>query len=101
MALKPIIMGLAAFTLLAGQATAQQQTCLPRENIVAALSDKYDEKLVGRGLQGQARLFEVFISIEGDSWTLLQSFPNGVSCIMAAGTDWQQNDLAAVFSVEG
>ena len=92
--------GLAAATLVATPVTAQS-TCLSREVIVTKLADGYDEQLIGRGLQGEARLFEVFMSSDGSSWTIIQSFPTGMSCIMAAGTDWQQDDVANVFALDG
>ena len=100
MALKTTLIALACAGTWAGTAQAQQ-TCLPRDSLVEKLAEKYSERLIGRGLQGTARLFEVFMSADGSSWTLLQSFPNGTSCIMAAGTDWHQDDLAVVFSLEG
>ena len=78
-------------------AQQQQQTCLARDVIVSKLDDGYNEHPVGRGLQGNARLFEVFMSQDGSSWTIIQSFPSGMSCIMAAGTHWQQSDMATVF----
>ncbi len=91
-----------AVTLFGLTTAAQaQQTCLTRDVIVQKLGEGYSERLVGRGLQGEARLFEVFMSQDGASWTIIQSFPTGMSCIMAAGTHWQQDDIAAVFAAEG
>ncbi len=96
---KPLA-ALAALFCLSTTAQAAQ-TCLTRDVIVQKLGDGYQEQLVGRGLQGEARLFEIFMTSDGSSWTIIQSFPTGVSCIMAAGTDWHQNDAATVFGVEG
>jgi len=87
----------AGLAVLANVAQAQQQTCLSRDEIVSKLDTRYNEHPIGRGLQGEARLFEVFMSQDGSSWTIIQSYPNGLSCIMAAGTHWHQSDLAAVF----
>lgn len=78
-----------------------QQTCLSRDVIVQKLGDRYSEQLVGRGLQGETRLFEIFMSRDGESWTIIQSYPSGISCVMAAGTNWQQDDVAQVFALEG
>lgn len=86
----------AAFAVTAASAQASQ-TCLPRDVIVTKLDERYDEQPVGRGLQGDARLFEVFMTQDGSSWTIVQSFPTGMSCIMAAGTHWQQADMATLF----
>ena len=92
---------LAATLTLTAAAAQAQQNCLQRDVIVSKLDERYNEHPVGRGLQGDARLFEVFMTQDGSSWTIVQSFPNGLSCIMAAGTHWQQSDLAAVFGTSG
>lgn len=99
MARKSCFAAVAAAILLATPALAQQN-CQEREALVAKLDEGYSEKLIGRGLQGDARLFEVFMSSDGSSWTIIQSFPTGMSCIMAAGTDWYQDDIASVFAIE-
>ena len=91
---------LAATLILLGGAVAAQ-TCLPRDTIVERLEARYQEKLAGRGLRGESSLFEMFTTADGSSWTIIQSFPTGRSCIMAAGTDWQMNDMRAAFAVEG
>ncbi|MEY1557077.1 hypothetical protein AB3Y40_15715 [Yoonia sp. R2331] len=96
------VLAAAAATIIATTTVVQaQQTCLTREVIVQKLGEGYSERLVGRGLQGEARLFEVFMSRDGSSWTIIQSFPTGLSCIMAAGTHWQQDDISQVFSADG
>ena len=94
-------MMIAGAAVLAANTAAAQQTCLQRDVIVAKLDERYNEKPVGRGLQGEARLFEVFVSVDGSSWTIVQSYPSGMSCIMAAGTHWQQSDMAELMGVEG
>ncbi len=101
MARRQISAAIAATLICLSSAAQAQQTCLTRDVIVQKLGDGYAERLVGRGLQGEARLFEVFMSRDGSSWTIIQSFPTGMSCIMAAGTHWQQDDIAAVFSADG
>ena len=101
MARQQIIAAFAATFMALSSAADAQQTCLTRDVIVKKLGDGYAERLVGRGLQGEARLFEVFMSQDGSSWTIIQSFPSGLSCIMAAGTHWQHDDISQVFSADG
>jgi hypothetical protein len=62
--------------------------CGPRDALVAALADHYDEKQESVGLSGGGLLMEVFVSASG-SWTILLSSPQGSSCIVAAGDSWQ------------
>ena len=82
-------------------AAGAQPLCLSRALIVERLQSTYAEQLVSRGLQGDTQLFEVFMSRDGASWTIIKTLPTGVSCVMAAGTDWQLNDPGKVFAVEG
>jgi hypothetical protein len=78
-----------AFLLLTGPAFAQ--ACAPRPDVIAKLTDTYGEALRFGGLQktrgGQAVL-EVWASPETGTYTVLLSHPNGLSCIMGAGTDF-------------
>lgn len=89
-----------AAVTLAGPAVAQS-TCMSRDVIVDRLKTTYSEELIGRGLQGTNRLFEVFMARDGSTWTIVQTMPTGVACIMAAGTHWQHDDIATAFGVEG
>lgn len=63
--------------------------CGPREGIVKALKDKYQESGEARGIAGQVNLVEVFSSKAG-TWTLLVTTPDGIACIRAAGTGWEK-----------
>ena len=90
-----------ACLMVFGTAAQAQQTCLQRDIIVERLDTRYDEKPAGRGLLGDARLFEVFVSTDGETWTIVQSFPSGMACVMAAGTHWYQTDYTALAGVEG
>ena len=91
----------AALALCLAEPVAAQTTCLPRAVIVANLDQRYDEKPTGRGLVNESRMFEMFVSTDGSTWTLLQSFPNGTSCIMAAGTHWLNDEPMVAEGVEG
>ncbi len=69
--------------------TGVREFCVPREEAALQLEEKFEEKVIGRGLtpNGQA-MFEVFVS-EAGTWTVLASDPNGRSCVIAAGEAWQ------------
>jgi hypothetical protein len=43
--------------------------------------------LHGTGLVSQTRIIELYVSQKG-TWTVLVSRPDGMSCLVAAGTDW-------------
>ncbi len=69
--------------------TAQaEQLCLPREDAVAQLGARFDERVIGRGLaaSGEA-MVELFVS-EAGSWTVVLTDTAGLSCVVASGDDW-------------
>lgn len=63
--------------------------CGDRNGLVGNLQEKYGESRKGIGMRGEAAVFEVWASEKTGSWTILFTRPDGVSCIMAAGHDWQ------------
>lgn len=65
--------------------------CGLRDTVIHQLSSKYSEQLTVGGLQkvqGTQALMEIWASTETGTYTVLVTNPNGVSCIVAAGTDF-------------
>ena len=54
-----------------------------------AVSERYKEAPVALGLASNGDLLEVFSSDNGSTWTIIVTSPNGTSCLVAAGQDWQ------------
>ena len=73
---------------------AAQQVCGPRAQITAALQIHYGEETKGGGLQSGEAIYEVWASDKDRTWTILMSRADGISCIMASGTDWRDARLA-------
>ncbi len=66
-----------------------EQFCAPRDRAVIQLEKQFGEMVSGRGLVANGkRMFELLVSEKG-SWTVLISDPNGRSCVMASGGNWQ------------
>jgi hypothetical protein len=63
--------------------------CGLRTGVVAALEQRHQEAQTALGLTAKGNLMEVFASPSG-SWTIIQTSPHGVSCVVAAGTRWTQ-----------
>lgn len=87
-----IITALLVFSWIAtaGAQTAEPQVCAPRAEIVNHLGGAYHEKTVAVGIADNGTaVFEILTSAEGATWTLLYSLPNGTSCLVATGQDWQ------------
>lgn len=77
----------AATLASAGQAAAQN-LCMPRDKIIEVLNTRYAEEPISRGLASGGQMVEVFSSPDGDTWTLLLTAPDGISCMMAEGQGW-------------
>ena len=85
-------MYLLAILMIVPTATEAQVGCVQRDELVRSLAEKYSEKQTAVGLEaagGKSRMVEVFASATG-SFTILLSYPNGVSCVAASGEGWHQ-----------
>lgn len=73
--------------------------CADRETVVDRLQTHYDEQPTAAGLQtgdtAQA-LVEVWSSQETGTFTVMMTMPDGMTCIVATGTDWHQQAPAEV-----
>lgn len=65
-----------------------QSICGTRDHIVANLKERWQEAPNGTGLQTGERVIEVWTSPKSGSWTILVTGANGISCVLASGTDW-------------
>ena len=82
----------AAFTavFLCAPAAAAQAVCGPYTEITKRLSDKFKERVVGRGIDQQNRMFEIWSGPDG--WTILMTTAQMEACVMAIGqktTTWE------------
>ena len=67
---------------------AAQQRCGPRSEIVERLGTKYHEVGTWVGV-AQIAIVELFTSADGGYWTVIVSYPNGTSCLLAYGYGWR------------
>jgi hypothetical protein len=70
-------------------AVAAPANCGPRAELLKKLAKQYREAPVAVGLANNGALVEVLTSDSGATWTILISDPNGLSCLIAAGEEWQ------------
>jgi hypothetical protein len=70
-------------------ARADPQVCGARTEILAELTKRYSEAPVAVGLSNGGVLVEVLSSDKGATWTIIVSQPDGTSCLVAAGKEWQ------------
>lgn len=86
-----------AILALPGVAFAAPMACSARTDVITKLGSKYHERLSSMALTSDGQLLEVLKSDDGTTWSILITTPKGVSCLVAAGEDWQDkfNDKSA------
>jgi hypothetical protein len=80
---------LALVCLCAGPAAAKSPIaefiCAPRAEVILRLKGA---ELAGAGLRDTEAVLEVWTKPSG-AWTLVQSYANGMACILAMGEAWE------------
>ena len=72
----------------ASPAQGQQRLCGEREKVLTTLEKKYAEVPVSIGLASNGTVIEILASDKG-SFTILTTRPDGVTCLVSAGNNWQ------------
>lgn len=76
-----------ALTLPGGTASAVR-ACMNFDTMSDQLERRYAEVPVASGLT-QDKLLQVFATSDGSTWTVVLTRPDGMSCVVATGHDWQ------------
>ncbi len=84
-----MIRPLLAALLLSACAAEAAPTCDKRPVVMRQLEDKYDEKPVAIGIANNGSMVEVLTTSDGRTWTIVITLPNGTTCLVAAGEDWE------------
>ncbi len=64
--------------------------CSEHRRIVDLLARRYAELPFSLGLGDDGDVLELLTSKGGESWTMLRVTPDGRSCVVATGRNWQQ-----------
>lgn len=83
---------LAAAVPAAADPVTAQPACQSRDEINQLLTQRFDEVPTALGLQSNGDLIQVFVSKDGQTWTIVTTRPDGISCIVALGQHWQALD---------
>ncbi len=78
-----------ALVFVSGVAQGQGAQCGPRDTLLRALAEGYQERPVGRGVTSSGALFEVLAGPAG-SWSVLVTVPGGQTCLVSSGEGWRQ-----------
>lgn len=89
---------LIAAQVVPAQAQAQGPACVKRVDLIKHLENKYHEAPAAVGLADNGALLEVFASKSGETWTVTVTMPNGISCMVATGQQWQ--DLPRIAQID-
>ena len=77
-------------------AQAAHNNCNPREEVATALEREYLEVPVHMGLANNGTIVEVFASPNGETFTIVYTRPDGRTCGMVAGKNWENLPPQAV-----
>ena len=79
---------LAAFTAGLWPDQSHSAQCGRSEPIIAYLGKKYKEEPRAMGTVGSTGFMQLYVS-EAGTWTVLLTSPEGISCIVAAGQNYE------------
>jgi len=68
--------------------SAAQSEIMPRSELVKLLGEQYAETPVAAGLSDSGTMIEVFAALDGSTWTMIMTTPDGVSRVIQAGEAW-------------
>ena len=93
------ISGLLFGLLAVAQPSLARENCGVRETVVAKLQNSYSESLVAGGLQGNKNvqtMVEVWASEKTGTFTVILTNPQGISCVVATGTDFFKREAPII-----
>ena len=84
-----LVMTVVALVFGARSVAAQQPACTERSDVLDHLNSQYSEAPVAMGLANNGGVIEILSSKTGKSWTIILTMPNGTTCMIAAGENWE------------
>ncbi|HEX9789429.1 MAG TPA: hypothetical protein VGA60_02110 [Kiloniellales bacterium] len=69
--------------------------CEQRKNLVAALAERYLEVPVALGVTNSGSLVEVLKGKTSETWTIIVTSPQGISCLVFSGDGWRAHAQSA------
>ncbi len=87
------LLGITAAFILTTTAAQAQTVCGKRADMVEQTAEKYGETRHGGGMVGNQAIIELYVSDETGTWTIFQTTPNGVTCLVAAGDNWHDDTV--------
>ena len=72
-----------------------QSLCGQRAEMLNGLDGTYTEAPSAMGLSTNGGVVEILTSPGGETWTIIITLPNGMSCLIAAGENWERSAYTA------
>ena len=72
-----------------GTPARAQSVCMAHPELANQLDSRFSEAPVAIGLASNNVVVEVFSNGDGSTWTIVLTKPDGMSCVMATGEDWE------------
>ena len=69
--------------------------CEQRDNLIAALAERYREAPIAVGVTNGGSLVEVLQSRTSETWTIIVTSPQGISCLVFSGDGWREQTRTA------
>lgn len=89
-----ILILLAAFLFIAPPISAAPEglVCVSHDDWEESLYMGYQENVIGAGMTAGGIFMELFASPGGETWTVLITYPAGLTCGFASGEGWTTID---------
>lgn len=84
-----VVLSVLALPSAVASASEDSMACGARNEMLGHLAGKYDEEPVAMGLATNGSLVEVLSNANGGSFTIVYTTPEGLTCMMAAGSNWE------------
>ncbi len=87
---------ISAAVLSAAAPASARSICAPHDQMVELLNKQFSEQPAAIGIAGNGQLLEVFTAGDGSTWTIVMTTPQGVSCVVSDGLNWDTRQRVAL-----
>ena len=87
---------ISAAVLCAAAPASARSICAPHDKMVEMLDKQFSEQPTAIGIAGNGQLLEVFTAPDGSTWTIVMTTPQGVSCVVSDGRNWDTRQRVAM-----
>lgn len=86
-----LVLACVAVAMTCAPAKAEIGACAPRQDVIWGLGKTYGESRVSQSIIANGWRLELFMSRNGETWTLAASSPQqpDVLCPLASGSGWE------------